>query len=162
VAREGQRVEPQRIDHRQRQQAQPRLGRGKVWPVEVDEIVPEDEAAAIGQRIETAERARQVATVEPQALAAVAAQRRQLPDAPTAQADLEVDRQAARLEGGASGVISGESLIGVMIPGSPLCRRAERCLAPSRIQAPVALPEAAVKWGGLAVVSEAWCQAVSQ
>jgi hypothetical protein len=28
VAREGQRVDPQRIDYRQRQQAQPRLGRG--------------------------------------------------------------------------------------------------------------------------------------
>ena len=45
VARKGQRVEPQRIDHRQRQEPQPRLGRGQVRGVEGDEVVPEQKAA---------------------------------------------------------------------------------------------------------------------
>lgn len=44
VAREGERIEPQGVDHRQGKQPQPWSDRGQVWPVEVDEVVAEHEA----------------------------------------------------------------------------------------------------------------------
>jgi hypothetical protein len=81
-------------------------------PVEVNEIVPENEAAAVGERIETVEGVGRIAALDAQALAAVAAQRRPLPDA---LAYFEVDRQAAWLEGWGYGGLAGESHMPGMI-----------------------------------------------
>ncbi|TLD45438.1 MAG: hypothetical protein FAZ92_02292 [Accumulibacter sp.] len=95
VARKGQRIQPQRIDDRQFEESQSRRDRGEMRAVEGEQIVAEDEAATAGQCIETGERRRQIADAAVQPLAAVAAHCSQLPDAPTAQPDLQIDRQAA-------------------------------------------------------------------
>ncbi|EXI70728.1 MAG: Bacteriophytochrome cph2 [Candidatus Accumulibacter sp. SK-11] len=95
VARESQRIQPQGIDDRQLEQSQSRRGGGEMGAIEGEQIVPENEAATVGQRIETGERRSKVAAAAAQLLAAVATHRCQLPDAPGAQPDLEVDRQAS-------------------------------------------------------------------
>lgn len=72
VARKGQRIQPQRIDHRQCQQPQSGCGRGEMRAIEVDEIVAEHEAATRGQCIEAAQRRRQIAALEAESLPGVA------------------------------------------------------------------------------------------
>jgi len=99
IAREGQRVEPQRVDHRQLQQPQVGLGGGQMWQVESDQIMAEQEADAFGERVELLQRGQQIALPETQrGLRLVTTNGGKAVNPPIAQPDFQVNGKAAGSE----------------------------------------------------------------
>ena len=97
IAREGERAEPQRVHRRQGEQPQVGLRRLEVGQVEGNQVVAEEEGDAVGERVEPRQfRCRTVAVA---ALARIAAHRPEGVNAAILLADLQVEREAAGLEG---------------------------------------------------------------
>ena len=95
VAREGERIEPQRIDRRELQEPKFGLCRGKMRQVEAEQIVAQKELGASGEIVHSRQRRRQVAaTVEYQTLAGIRAHGGEGVNSTVLLADFEVQRQA--------------------------------------------------------------------
>ena len=98
IARKRQRVQAQRVDGGQAQQAQIRLRSSQMRQVVGDQVVAQHERRAVGQGIELRQCGSQIAAVVSQRCAGVSADRGELMDAPVLDADFQIDAEAARLE----------------------------------------------------------------
>ena len=97
IAREGERAETQRVHRRQGEQPQVGLRRLEVGQVEGNQVVAEKEGDAFGERVEPRQfRCRSAAVV---AVARIAAHRPEGVNATVLLANLQVERETARLEG---------------------------------------------------------------
>ena len=96
VARERERIQPQRVHLRQPQQTQVRIGSGQVLRVEVDQVVPDQKRGTVGQPIELGETRLQMATAKMEGLAGIAPHGREAMDSTVVPTDFEVDRKTAR------------------------------------------------------------------
>ena len=94
VAGEGERIQAQRVDARESQQSQIGSGGLQMRHVELDQVVAEQAARAVGERVELLQRRGQIATAEEQALPAAGADGREGVDAVVVSADLEVHGKA--------------------------------------------------------------------
>lgn len=98
VAREGQRVEPERIDDRQLQQSQAGAQGGQLRQVEMQDVVAEYEGGAIGEFIELVKRGTDIATAPMQMPVVIGTDRTNLLQPATFLVYLEIDRYATPLE----------------------------------------------------------------
>ena len=102
IARKGERIEPQRIHRRQAQEPKIGLRRLDMREIEGDQVVPEQKGRAVGQHIQLLQRRRQIPASKDQAASGIGPQCGKGADATVANADFEVQRQAA---GGEAAVV---------------------------------------------------------
>ena len=96
VARKGQRIQAERVHHRQLQQLQVGTGCRQVRPVEGDEVVAKDECRRAGEFVEHCQSLGQVAATEHTGIAGVAEHAGKGMDRVVRDTDFEVDGNAAR------------------------------------------------------------------
>jgi hypothetical protein len=100
VLREGQRVEPERVDGRLRKHGRPAArGCGEVRQIEADDVVPQKELGIPGEPVEADQRLVEPAALEDETLIVVRPDRREREEPARHRIDLEVERQAAADEG---------------------------------------------------------------
>ena len=95
IAWKGKRIEPQRIHRRQAQEPKIGLRRREMREIEGDQVVPDQKGGSLGQRIKLLQRRRQIPASKDQAASGIGPQCGKGADAAVADADFEVQRQAA-------------------------------------------------------------------
>jgi len=95
IAREGERIEAQRVDGRQLERAQARIDGGKVGQVEIDQVVAKHERGAFGHGVQSFQGVGQVALLIRQCPPDVAPHGGESMNAPVFDADFQIDRDAA-------------------------------------------------------------------